>query len=180
MRRKFPICDLDGTLIDSDAALAAAFRSLGVAPEDITYGHVLADECQRLGLSVESYLAAYDPTLATPFPGVESLVASLERWAVCSNKHPHSGRLELDRLSWTPEIALFADSFNGPKQLAPVLRALNVSADEVVFVGDTDHDRQCAHDAGVTFLLAGWNLRATPHPNDVVLTHPSEVLEFLG
>ena len=46
-----PIFDLDGTLIDSDAALVAPFVALGVPREAVTFGHVLQDECDRLGLS---------------------------------------------------------------------------------------------------------------------------------
>jgi HAD superfamily hydrolase (TIGR01549 family) len=174
------VCDLDGTLVDSDAALRAAFVALGVPVEEVTFGHVLADECIRLGLDVEDYLDAYDPGAAPPFPGVEELVSRLGRWAVCSNKHPRSGRAELARLGWEPEVALFADAFDGPKQLAPVLDALGTTAAEVVFVGDTAHDRGCARDVGATFALAGWNPRARPQAGDVVLARPAELLDLLG
>jgi HAD superfamily hydrolase (TIGR01549 family) len=179
-RCKVAVCDLDGTLIDSDAALADAFVALGVDRNDITYGHVLADECDRLGLTVEEYLAAYNPNQAQAFPGVEALITSFERWAVCSNKHHSSGTAELARLQWFPEVALFADSFAGPKSLPPVLRELDVTPDQVVFLGDTGHDRQCATNAGVTFALAGWNPRAIAQPGDIVLSHPLELLELLG
>lgn len=179
MFQRIPICDLDGTLIDSDLALAAAFRSLGVDEAEITYGHVLAEECIRLGLRVEDYLDAYDPMLVEPFPGVEELLLSLDRWAVCSNKHPRSGWAELDRFGWTPDLALFADSFDGPKRLGPVLDRLGLSPEEVLFVGDTDHDRNCAAAAGVQFALAGWNPRAEVAGDELVLTHPLELIELL-
>jgi HAD superfamily hydrolase (TIGR01549 family) len=179
-KRKVAVCDLDGTLIDSDEALAGAFVALGIERSDITYGHVLAEECDRLGISMEEYLAAYNPDSAQPFPGVEALITSLDRWAVCSNKHPHSGTAELARLQWFPEVALFADSFAGPKTLTPVLRELNVTPDRVVFLGDTAHDRRCATNAGVMFALAGWNSRAIAQPGDIVLSHPLELLELLG
>ena len=38
-----PIFDLDGTLLDSDAALCGAFVALGVPHESVTFGHVPAD-----------------------------------------------------------------------------------------------------------------------------------------
>ncbi len=177
---RIAVCDLDGTLVDSDAALAEAFLALGVAPSQITYGHVLSEECQRLGIAIEDYLAAYDSSKALPFPGVSQLIAQLDRWAICSNKHPDSGAAELARFDWSPDVALFADSFNGPKQLEPVLDALDVSPNDVVFLGDTDHDRQCAKNAGVTFALAGWNTRSNAQRNDVVLSHPLELLELLA
>ena len=144
----FPVFDLDGTLLDTDEALRAAFVALGVPAEDVTFGHVLADECARLGLTVDDYLAHYDESLAQPFPGVPELVARLDRWAVCSNKHARSGRAELARVGWEPEVALFSEAFGGPKRLEPVLDALGLGGDEIVFVGDTDHDRACAEAVG--------------------------------
>jgi phosphoglycolate phosphatase-like HAD superfamily hydrolase len=56
------VFDFDGTLVDSDAALLDAFVVLGVPAADVTYGHAVAEECDRLGLSLEDYVAAYDTT----------------------------------------------------------------------------------------------------------------------
>ena len=175
-----PIFDLDGTLLDSDAALAGAFVALGVPRESITFGHVLADECARLGLRLEAYLDAYDHGAALPFPGVEEMLAGLERWALCSNKHSSSGRRELARLGWQPSVALFSEDFGGPKRLDLVLETLGIDATRAVFVGDTDHDRACAADAGVAFALAGWNPRAAPVAGDTVLAHPLDLLALLA
>ncbi|HEY5153880.1 MAG TPA: HAD-IA family hydrolase [Acidimicrobiales bacterium] len=177
------VFDLDGTLLDSDAALTAAFVAAGVEPEAVTFGHVLADECRRLGIALDDYLDRYDEASAQPFAGVIDLVAEVARagrWAVCSNKHPRSGRAELTRLGWEPEVALFSDAFAGPKRLGPVLDALGVEAHEVVFVGDTAHDRVCAQEHGIVFGLAGWNPRAQAGPGDVVLRRPIDVLDLLA
>jgi hypothetical protein len=174
------ICDLDGTLLDSDAALVNAFLALGVRRSEISYGHVIAEECSRLGISLDAYVSAYDIDAAEPFAGVSEMVSLLSNWAICSNKHPVSGAAELERLDWSPEVAMFADSFKGPKQLAPVLDALGVQPSQVVFLGDTDHDRRCAQQAGVMFVLAGWNPRTTPRSGDLVLTSPLDLLELLG
>ncbi len=174
------VFDLDGTLIDSDQALVAAFVALGVGRDQVSFGHVLADECARLGLALDDYLAAYDETLAQPFTGAAELVARLDRWAVCSNKHAGSGRAELARLGWQPEVALFNDSFDGgPKHLEPVLDALGLGADQILYVGDTGHDRACAAEVGARFVLAGWNPRAVAEPGDVVLARPEQVVDLL-
>lgn len=176
---RFAICDLDGTLIDSDAALVEAFITLGVPRSAISFGHVIADECDRLGISLDAYLVAYDTSAAQPFPGVVELIDSLDRWAICSNKHVVSGRAELERLGWTPRRSMFADAFHGPKRLAPMLEALSLHPSDAVFLGDTDHDRACASEAGVTFALAGWNPRALPRTGDIVLERPQDLLEIL-
>jgi HAD superfamily hydrolase (TIGR01549 family) len=175
-----PVFDLDGTLLDSDEALAAAFVALGVDRSAVTRGHVVADECARLGIELTEYLAAYDVTASRPFDGVEDLLAGLGRWGVASNKDPRSGRPELARLGWRPEVALFADAFDGPKRLGPVLEAMGLEARQVVFVGDTGHDRACAEAVGARFVLAGWNPRARPEDGDLVARHPSDVQGLLA
>ena len=176
---RYPVFDLDGTLLDTDAALRDAFVALGVPADQVTFGHVLADECTRLGLTVEDYLDHYDEASAQPFPGVGDLVRTLDRWAVCSNKHPRSGKAELARLGWSPDLALFSDAFAGPKQLEPVLDALGLTGDQIVFVGDTDHDRACARAVGCPFVLAAWNPRSRPQDTDLVANHPLDVLELI-
>jgi phosphoglycolate phosphatase-like HAD superfamily hydrolase len=174
------VFDLDGTLVDSDAALIHPFVALGVPRHEVTFGQVLVEECRRHGLTVDDYVAHYDSASVAPFPGVDAMLAQLDRWAVCSNKLAVAGRVELDQFGWSPEVALFADAFDGSKQLGPVLAALGARPDQVLFVGDTDHDRRCADDADVTFALAGWNARVEPRPGDLVLSSPGEVLEHLS
>ncbi len=176
---RIPIFDLDGTLLDTDAALVAPFVALGVAPDEITFGHVLADECTRLGISVDAYLDHYDTDLAQPFPGVVELLAACPRYAVCSNKTARFASAELARLGWTPEVALFADAFAGPKRLGPVLERLELTGVDIVFVGDTAHDRDCAAAVGAPFALAGWNPRAVGEPGDIVLGAPQDLLALL-
>lgn len=174
------VFDLDGTLLDSDAALTGAFVRLGVPAEQVTFGHVLADECARLGLALDDYLAAYDITEARPFPGVEDALAALPGYAVCSNKARVSGVAELAALGWEPDVALFADDFGGgPKRLGPVLAALGMGGGDVVFVGDTAHDARCAAVEGARFAAAAWNPRAADLAADVVLRHPRQLLDLV-
>lgn len=172
------ICDLDGTLVDSDRALADAFVAMGVRREDVTYGHVVAEECARLGIDPDEWAAAFDARGTEPFPGVDDAVRQLDRWAVCSNRLRHSGEDDLRRFGWEPQVALFADAFAGAKTPVPILTALGVDPAEAVFVGDTDHDRHCARAAGVAFALAAWNPRAVATPGDIVLTEPAQLVEL--
>jgi len=175
-----PIFDLDGTLLDSDKALVAPFVALGIDEDQITFGHVLAHECDRLGIDLEAYLEHYDTDAAPPFDGASDLIERIDRWAVCSNKHGEAGRAELDRLQWKPEVSFFADAFGGSaKCLPPVLRELGLGAGDVVFVGDTAHDRSCAAEVGARFVLAGWNPRAIAADGDIVLQDPLELLDLI-
>lgn len=172
-----PIFDFDGTLVDSDHALAGAFVALGVPEEDVTFGHELAVECGRLGVSMDDYVEVYRTFQPLPFTDVEELVRGLPTWHICSNKHGPDGRRELERLRWSPSSAWFADAFGGPKSLRPLLDVHRLDPTEVVFVGDTDHDRACALDVGCRFVLAGWNPRAlrSRQNDDLVAKQPLDL-----
>lgn len=172
------ICDLDGTLVDSDRALADAFVAMGVPRDEVTYGHVVADECARLGIDPDQWAEVFDPSTVLPFPGVDETVRRMGRWAVCSNRLRGSGEHDLQRFGWVPELALFADAFDGPKSPRPILAALDVAPLDAVFVGDTAHDRDCARAAGVAFALAAWNPRAVEAPGDIVLREPHHLLQL--
>jgi len=179
---RLPLFDLDGTLLDSDRALTAPWSVLGVDADLVPLGLPLGEACRRAGVTVDAYLEHYDTSVALPFPGVAELVAALDRWAVVSNKDRSSGRRELERLGWRPDVALFSDDFDGrEKELAPVLTSLALDAHAVVYVGDTAHDRTCAAAAGARFALAGWNprARAGAQADDLVLDHPLDVLGLL-
>ena len=82
------IFDFDGTLVDSDEALLLPFDSLGIDRADVVMGSAVAEECERLGIPMETYVDLYDDESVEPFPGVAEVIPKLARWALCSNKHP--------------------------------------------------------------------------------------------
>ena len=172
------IFDFDGTLVDSDEELVRAFVVLGVERSEITFGHAIAVEVDRLGLSLDGYADAYREDVVLPFPGVADVVPELGRWALCSNKHPRSGIAELARLGWDPEVAVFSDHFDwAHKRLEPVLEMMGLRADQVAMVGDSGGDAQCAAEVGCDMVWAGWNPRvAAAAPEGIVLQRPEELL----
>ena len=176
---RIPVFDLDGTLLDSDRALIEPFLSLGISEDAVTFGQTLAEACSELGVSVDDYLERYDTTIAMPFPGIDELLGRLSRWAIFSNKLAVGAEPEIARLGWKPEVARYLESFGGPKRLAPVLEALGVGPQQAICIGDSEHDRACAREAGVDFALAGWNPRARAADGDIVLSEPAEVLDLL-
>jgi phosphoglycolate phosphatase-like HAD superfamily hydrolase len=175
------VFDLDGTLLDSDAALVAPFLALGVAESDITFGHPIEEFCTGLGISIDEYLDLYDTDAAQPFEGISAMLELLGAFSICSNKHPRYGWAELDRLGWEPVCARFSSDFGGgPKRLGPMLESLEVEGGDVLFVGDTLHDQRCASDVGAQFAWAGWNPRtAASGPSGVVLRRAVDLLDLL-
>jgi len=176
------VFDFDGTLVDSDAALVEPFVTLGVPLSEISFGHAVAEECERLGISLDRYVDRYDTEAVQPFAGVAEVIPRLGRWAICSNKHPRPGSIELDRLGWNPEVARFADHFGwAHKQLGPILDELGLGPDEVVMVGDSDGDVRVAEDVGCRYVWAGWNPRVrAASPDGVILDRPDQLLDLYG
>lgn len=183
MRRyEIVVFDLDGTLIDSDEALVEPFVRLGMQRDEITFGHPIEVACDEWGIDLAEYVRLYDTDVVQPFVGVEELLSLIGRWAVCSNKHPDSGRAELTRLGWAPEVAMFSDAFGGAaKRLGPVLDAVGVRPQAALFVGDTEHDSHCATEVGCDFVWAGWNQRThAGQPRGTVAQRPLDLIDLIG
>ena len=68
------VCDLDGTLLDSDEALLEPFLAVGIAREDIRFGRPVEEECRHHGMTVEEFVARYDTEAVQPFPGVAEVI----------------------------------------------------------------------------------------------------------
>ena len=176
------VFDFDGTLVDSDEALLVPFDNLGVQREEVIMGSAVAEECDRLGVSMAEYVAAYDTEVVQPFAGVPAMLSSLPRWAIVSNKHPVSAGAELRRLGWAPEIVLCADAFDWKhKSLGPILEATGLGPGEIILVGDSAGDVRCAEEVGCRFVWAGWNPRVVAAaPTGETAATPQDLLALLG
>lgn len=176
------VFDLDGTLVDSDEALRAAFAANGIDPTGIEMGLPVEEACLQAGVAMEDYVEAYDTDAVEPYPGVGEMLASLPRWAVLSNKHPDSAIAELDRLGWVPEVLMCADTFAWDhKSLVPMLDALGMEPHQVAMVGDSAGDQRCATEIDGRFVWAGWNTRVqVASPDGEVAATPADLLVRLG
>ena len=174
MAARFPIFDLDGTLLDTDDALVATFVTFGVSREPTSRSVMCSPTSARVSASTSTRSStATTPTWPNRFPASprswhDSTVGRCARTSI----RPRAAE-ELARLGWTPEVALFSDAFDGPKRLPPVLDALGLDPAHVVFIGDTAHDRVVAAELQVPFGLAAWNPRAVAAEGDRVLPHRS-------
>lgn len=181
--------DLDGTLIDSYALIAAAFRHAARAvlgreldddqvavkwgePLPARFAHVAPN---RVAALVDAYTAYYDvhhARLCAPFPGVPAMLAALGsrgcRLGVVTSKRRRSTAQALEGFGLTAWIraAVTAEDVPAPKPapdpVLEALRRLGSSPEEAVVVGDGVFDIRAARAAGVLSAAATWGTREGP------------------
>ncbi len=144
----------------------------------------------------ERYLEIYrgDLTAATaPYDGVPELLAALcdggVAAAVASNKFDDGTKCLID--TFFPEMEFVA--VEGQKEGVPVkpdpaivydiLRKSGVSAEDVLYVGDTGVDMRTAANAGVESVGVTWGFRGRDEllSNGArhIISHPSEILNLI-
>jgi len=186
------IFDLDGTLIDTAPAIACALNhviatrgglevtsdlvrklvSRGVAElVATTLGHCAVGP-ERDILDFRSAYGALDPNPQDLYPAAMETLQFLHekgiRLGLCTNKPQRLTESLLDKLNLSP---LFAAVIGGdvvphakphPGHLLAVLAALELTPNDVFFVGDSEVDAQTAKGAEVPFVLAGYGYASGP------------------
>lgn len=179
------ICDLDGTLVDSQPGIAEAIRqacsAAGIEPreplDDALVGPPLDELLRRVtGLSEgevldrlrDGFMEAYDGyacRLTVPFAGVEEMLESMlargAGLALATNKRQNPTALILEALGWQNRFCVVetVDSRQpSPRSKAQMLRdILDVSSPAVAaYLGDTAADVEAAQAASVPCIVAGW------------------------
>ena len=171
------ICDFDGTLADSYAAITASVNHVRSAhglpplPEAEVRRHVGRGPTHLLehtvpGTEVATALARYrvhHPTVLRAgtklLPGVAEALSQLRRagilLGVCSNKPGPFTRQLLDYLELTPLISVVVRPEDAPRlkpapdMLLVALRRLGVQPQESLYIGDMSVDIETARAAGV-------------------------------
>lgn len=170
--------DLDGTLIDSFAAIAAsvnhvrALRGLAPLSEHEVTRHVgrgatrLLAEAVGVGDPAENLAAysAHHPTVIRPLTrllpqakeALDALHADGKRLGICSNKPVAFTRELIEHLGLTPLLdAVLGPEDVGrhkpaPDMLVEAMRRLKATPAETLYVGDMTVDIETARAAGVT------------------------------
>lgn len=184
-RPRAVVLDLDGTLVDSladvAAALDVALEQAGMPPADVdrvaaALGHGAAALVEQVTGSddpalLDAYLAAYAEHPAErsrPFVDAVQALAALQdagvRIGVCTNKSTALSHtvLEATGLAEHVDVVLGRDAVPHPKpdarHLEAVVAALgdDLTLDDVTYVGDTSVDVDLAHAAGVRYLHVAW------------------------
>ena len=175
------VFDLDGTLVDSYAAIAASLNaareSFGLEPLpeadvrkrvgrglEALMADVLGQENAEAGVLIfrERYATVF-ANGTTPLPGARETVRELHargyRMSVASNKPARFGRPILEHLG----MARFLDAIEGPDtagttkpdpaMIGLCLRAMDVPPEAAIYVGDMVLDVETASRAGVRVVL---------------------------
>ena len=137
------------------------------------YGKTLDDEA--LGAVTREFVRYYeaDPiSHTTAFAGVADVVARFARLGlkqgVCTNKFERPSRMILEHLKLMPPIAdvAGADTFPvrkpDPRHILLLVERMGGSAGRTVMIGDSIHDVEAAHAAGLPAVLVSWGYTARP------------------
>lgn len=186
------VFDLDGTLVDSRADLAAAANETlavyGLAPLEVEAVAAMVGEGVRTLLdrafatrgavpppeAVERFLGAYDRRLierTRPYAGVRETLAALEGrvgMAVLTNKPTAPAVQILEGLGLAPVFsAVVGGDGPFPRKPAPdgllgLARQVAAPAAAVLLVGDSWIDAETALNAGTRFCLARYGFGCSP------------------
>ena len=192
MEKRLVIFDLDGTLLDTIADLAAAtnfaLRAYGHPQHEVEkYRYFVGDgirklveralpENERSALHIDEvlgyfrqYYMRHCEDLTVPYSGIVELLHELQDMgvmcAVASNKFQVGTESLVKR--FFPDIhfvAVFGQREGIPVKPNPqiifdIIQVANVSACEVLYVGDSGVDMQTALSAGVTGVGVLWGFR---------------------
>lgn len=137
------------------------------------YGKTLDDEA--LSAVTREFVRYYeaDPVSHTQaFSGVSEVVACFDtlglKQGVCTNKFERPSRMILEHLKLMPPIADLAgaDTFPvrkpDPRHILMLVERMGRTAGKAVMVGDSIHDVEAAHAAGLPAVLVSWGYTDTP------------------
>ena len=215
--KKLVIFDLDGTLLDTIADLAMAtnhaLQQLGypTRPVDEIRTFVgnginkllersLPDseksEANTLHLRTHflPYYDAHNADLSTPYPGIPSLLQTLQQKglmiAVASNKYQTATVKLIHHYFHDISFVEILGQREGvpvkpdPSIVSDIIQKAGVSKEEVLYVGDSNVDMQTAHNAGVDAIGVAWGFRPRAELEALqpwaVIDKAEELLDYLN
>jgi HAD superfamily hydrolase (TIGR01549 family) len=199
---QFVAFDVDGTLIDTEAAILAALQQMlreetgwEYAPEELHFalGIPTVVSLARLGFTdIERAVQAWDRSAARfshlirVFPGVVETLQQLQTLGVTMGIVTSRTRAEiaaevapLGILQYFAHVISADDTERhkpNPDPVQEFLARAGARPEEALYVGDTRYDSQCAAGAGVAFGLALWGCKDAGVPCRHRLGHPTELL----
>ena len=209
--------DFDGTIMDTNEIIIqswqATFRELENREEDReillhTFGEPLADTMRNFfpDVPLETALNIYrdyqrDNLLANIhlFPGIRRLLDELLQrqvpMALVTSRLWRTTHQAMDQFDLNKyfQCVVTADDVTrhkpDPQSVEIALKKLGSLPERTIQIGDTKHDIQCAHNAGVTAALVSWSIALSEelregfppeYTPDVIIDDPVQILDLLG
>lgn len=143
----------------------------------------------------KSYYGPHSKDNTAPYPGIPEALKALReagcKLAVVSNKFDAAVKdLARDYFPGLMDLAAGENEANGvpkkpdPTMVLQTLKALGVSPERAVYVGDSDVDLQTAKNAGLPCISVTWGFRdrdfLLTQGASVLIDHPRELLGLCG
>lgn len=198
------VFDIDGTLINNADALLMSLQkvmreetkktiplkelafSMGITGEDTLRKLNVKDVDKSMNRWIE-LLAKYHHLISV-YEGIPELLMELKQrgyhLGIVSSKPRAVYKDDFAPLmiSGLFETVICADDTQEHKPTAvPLLKYMEtaaVSNEEMIYIGDSDYDRQCARNAGVAFAAAAWNPQVGAE-TECRLQRPADLFDYL-
>ncbi|MER7458728.1 HAD-IA family hydrolase [Micromonospora sp. NPDC126480] len=202
------VFDMDGTLIESHAAVPSAYRAAVIArggrehtDEEIIAGYSLGAPADLLTAllgrpATAEDLARYHDELAavadrvTAYEGVAALVAEAARRVpvgLFTGASHTSARILLERTGLARHFTVVIGgdqverSKPHPEGVLLACRRLGVPPERTAYIGDSPLDLRAARSAGALAVAAAWGHQYDPaSPADLTAARPGDLLPLLG
>lgn len=201
---KLIVFDIDGTLVDTKYSICKGlqnlvFKKLGktYSLEDLefAFGSGGPETLESLGLTIENLsdwmveIADLSDTIH-PFDGIKEMLTDINATGIALGIASSKYRNELDDtlgtygiLKYFQHIVCFDDVKNPkphPEPIFKVAKMAGVSLEDILFVGDTEYDIECAKNSNVDFALAGWSCSDSLKAScDCCPETPQDLLQYI-
>ena len=160
-------------LLGTDVPYDEAYKAFGIPSIKVAGIYGYPDAELFSGRWEENFIALSHHIV--PFPGVLESLRRIHSSGIATGVVTSRNRMEFDHdkylhemLPYLGHIVCSEDTVNHKPHPEPLLKCISmasekigepISPEEVLFLGDTDHDAACAGNVGCDFALADWKGR---------------------